>query len=247
MGRAMKVNMSNRIVKKNLITGMILLMATTFSQASPLDEGITYEVIPANQINSVLPLFKKMRVDNYYHFPYLYVSKGTDQEETTSYEQSLKRLMVVAKNDNNIEALAVAIPLADIYNKTLDISGRKLFEKALGKNIDHYFYISELLFADTKPSDGKKDEIAKNLVKRIESEIIHDKSFDHVSMLVVERPQDHPLRHELFLDESKILKELGYAKTNYVTQIAWTVRIDKNKTEHQDNTLTLWSKKIIER
>lgn len=63
-------------------------------------------------------------------------------------------------------------------------------------------------------------------------------------MLVVERPQDHPLRYELFLDESKVLNELGYAKTNYVTQIAWIVRLDENKTAHQDNTLTLWSKKI---
>lgn len=229
---------------KNLITGMILLMATTFSQASPLDKGITYEVLPANQIHSVLPAFKKMRVDNYYYFPYLYVSEGTDQEETTSYEQSLKGVMIVAKNDKNIEALAIAIPLADIYNKSLDISAKKLFEKTLGKNIEHYFYISELLLADTKQSDGKKDEIAKSLIKHIEIEIIQDKSFDHVSMLIVERPQDHPLRHELFLDESKILQELGYAKTNYVTQIAWTVRLDKNKTEHRDNTLTLWSKKI---
>lgn len=229
---------------KNLITGMVLFMATTFLQASPSDKEIIYEVIPANQINSVFPLMKKMRVDNYYRFPYLYVSKGADQEEVTAYEQSPKALIVVAKNGKNIEALAAAIPLADVYNKNLNISAKELFEKTLGKNIDHYFYISELLFADTKQSDDKKDEIAKNLVKRIESEIKHDKSFDHVSMLVVERPEDHPLHHELFLDESKILKKSGYAKTNYVTQIAWTVRIDNNKTEHQNNTLTLWSKKI---
>lgn len=229
---------------KNLTIGMILLMTTTFSQASPSNKEITYEVIPANQISSVLPLIKKMRVDNYYRFPYLLVSKGADQEDVASYEQSSKVLMVVAKNGKNIEALAMAIPLADVYNKNLDISGKKLFEKTLGKNIDRYFYISELLLADMTPSDGKKDEMAENLVKRIESEIKHDKSFDYVSMLVVERPQDHPLSHELFLDESKILKESGYAKTNYVTQIAWTVRFDKNKTEHQNNTLTLWSKRI---
>lgn len=229
---------------KNLTIGMILLMTATFSQASPSDKKITYEVIPANQISSVLPLMKKMRVDNYYHFPYLLVSKGADQEDVASYEQSPKVLMIVAKSDKNIEAIAMAIPLTDVYNKNLDISGKKLFEKTLGKNIDRYFYISEVLLADTKPSDGKNDEMAENLVKLIESEIKHDKSFDYVSMLVIERPQDHPLRHELFLDESKILKELGYAKTDYVTQIAWTVRLDENKTEHQNNTLTLWSKKI---
>ena len=228
---------------KNLITGMILLMATTFSQASPLDKGIIYEVIPANQISSILPLFKKMRVDNYYCFPYLYVSKGAEQEEVAAYEQSQKALMVVAKNDKHIEAIAFAIPLADVYNKSLDITAKKLFEKTLGKNIDRYFYISELLFADTKP-DSKKEEIAKNLVKRVESEIKQDKNFDYVSMLVVERPQDHPLRHELFFDESKILNAVGYAKTNYATQFSWTVRLDNDKTEHQENTLTLWSKKI---
>lgn len=229
---------------KNVTIGMILLMASTFTHASPLDKGITYEVLPTNQINSIFPIMRKMRVNNYYHFPYLYVSKGVDQEEVAAYEQSQKVLMVVAKNDKNIEALAIAIPLADLYCENLDISAKKLFEKTLGTNIDHYFYISELLLSDTKQSHAKKDEIAKNLVKRIEDEIKHDKSFEHISMLVVERPQNHPLRHELFLDESKILKELGYAKTNYVTQIAWTVRLDNNKTEHQDNTLTLWSKEI---
>jgi hypothetical protein len=63
-------------------------------------------------------------------------------------------------------------------------------------------------------------------------------------MLVVERPENHPLQVENALDETKILSDLQFVKTQFTTEIPWTTRVSAQKNEYLLNPMRLWTKKI---
>ncbi len=209
-----------------------------------MDNTITYEVVPMSQVSALFSTIQKWRVENYAHFPYLYVSTGAEQEDVSYYQRSSKLVITAAKKDNVIEALAVAIPLSDFQSKNLEFSARNLFETSLGRHIDQYYYISELLFRDPNHSSKSNEDIGKNLLKMVESEIKLDKDFNKIAMLIVERPADHPLRDELFIDEINILKDSGYVKSSVSAKIIWNTRLDNHKNEQQENKMILWSRAI---
>jgi hypothetical protein len=226
---------------RKVIIGMLFIM-TTYFQVANADP--TFAIIPPEQMQTILPLIQKMRVENYYHYPYLYASNGAEHEDVSYYQTSRKTTIGVAKDHDQILGVIVAIPLNDFNYEQNSFSAKKEFAGSLGDSTKGYYYISELLFTHPESPDAFHDELGKQLITLIEHAIKEDKDFQHISMLVVERHGNHPLKTRLYIDETKALRSLGYKKTRYIIHAPWITRTAQDKTEYQNNPMRLWSKSL---
>ena len=231
------------MLSKRILLGISLLL-TSYIQLASADSAISYEMVAPHHMESMYPHIQKMRVDNYYHYPYLYASKGIESENVLFYQQSHKTKMSVAKVDNQIVGIVIALPLVDFHCKNNGFSAKDQLVGPLGDSINRYYYISEILLSHPENPSQEQEEIGKQLLTLIDKEVAAEKEFQHISMLIVERARNHPLRPRLFIDETKMLSALGYKKTRYTTFIPWTTRVSEDKTEHQNNPVRLWSKSV---
>jgi hypothetical protein len=170
----------------------------------------------------------------------LYHFTQDPNEEDISYYESNQTYICIAKNKNKIVALATGIPLVNYaYDK---FAASEHFEPHLQSKMKHFFLIDEILFEDELDLANRYN-IGRQLLMHMET-ALSSSEFKHISKLVVERPLNHPLRSENYLDEAKILNDLHYVSTEIVIPVPWTTRITQNERQYQNNPMRFWIKEI---
>lgn len=220
----------------SILLGLFLMLISISTHSAPM---LTFETIKGEP-KEYGSLIQQLRIKTYYPFPYLYNFTQDPNEEDISYYSSNHTYTCIARNKDKIVALAIGIPLIN-YNYDQFFASDH-FKPYVKSEIKKYFLIDELLFEDELDLT-KRYSIGKQLLLHIEEALLQS-DFKYIAKLIIERPLNHPLRLQDYLDETKILKDINYISTNIVIPVPWTTRISENQRQYQNNPMRFWVKEI---
>ncbi|QQR48636.1 GNAT family N-acetyltransferase [bacterium] len=168
-------------------------------------------------------------------FPYLY--QGTVEYEVEyleTYFKSPNAIILLVFDNDKVVGFANAIPLVE----ELEEIKAPFIKKGL--NLDDYLYIGEVMLYP----EYRKKGIVKRFYESLK--IVEDdaraKGFRSTIFMMVDRPEDHPLRPEGYQPLDAMCRYFGYGLApDMKIALAWT-QVDTGM--ETDNTLSIWEKKI---
>ncbi|MBS0289773.1 MAG: hypothetical protein JSS07_07050 [Proteobacteria bacterium] len=201
-------------------------------------ENITFEILKGHpkELSTTIQKLRK----SYYSYPYLYDFTDNPAEEDIALYNNDNTIIVTARKDESVVGMLLGIPLINFSYD--DYNAVNHFKPFLKSEINNYYYICELQF-ENDLSMQKRYEIGLKLLDHLEK-ALKNSSYKYVSMLIVEREKDHPLRTENYFDEVKLLKEANYSVTDKLIPVPWTTRVSKDKKQYQDNPMRFWVKNL---
>jgi hypothetical protein len=200
----------------------------------------TYKIITAPQLSEYLSLVKEMRVRYYKQYPYLYTSPSVVKEDVSYYNNSSSSVLILEYQHSKLIGLIIGLPLKDFKAQQIDFLGA--YQK-MNPDLkrDQTFYISEL---SVMPGNDEYKAF-QFLIRALEQYLKSRTHFSALSVMAVERQDNHPLQPSHYQSESHAYADLGFIDSHGVYPFQWpTVQAD-GSIKNQTNDMRLWVKSIF--
>lgn len=175
----------------------------------------------------------QLRIEVFREFPYLYEgSLEYEKQYLSRYSQCEQSLVVFVKADGKIVGATTCIPFE------FEESDFKDAFLAAGLNVERSVYFGESMIRQDFRGQGIGHEFFRY---REEHALKVCPDLEYTAFCAVNRPIDHPLRPNDYVDLGAFWSRMGYTKRDdIVAESAWQ---DIDKAEEDMKSLTFWIKK----
>ena len=214
--------------------------------------AIDYRVIDRDHLESHIQAMNRQRIEFYSAYPYLFVCEaGEATEDVAVFLNCAQTLMVGAFDHDELIGFIMGVPLKDFNVMTCGAVEKDLVEahdtfKDIPVALDDCYYLSEMCVK----SGYDRDVIADELFKRFEAALIDaGMSYNYLCMIVLELPQNHPMRPndpaQRWVEREVVhLANNGFIHTDYTIVYEWpTLQLD-GSVKMQKNPMNFWYKQV---
>lgn len=187
-----------------------------------------FEIFQQHALEPWLPLLAKWRIQEFFHFPYLYEGTAVEEAEyTRAFAKKPQACMVIAFDEwNQPVGLCTGHPQSDDLEK-LPSQGEK------------WFYLSEIIVDSAHRGQG----IAGHLIAELEKNA-RAKGFDLMSFLCVKSDVTHPFCPANYVGPDSVWLRQGFQKLGVSTDYVWRTRQWNAPSQKQQNEMQYWGKRL---
>ncbi len=182
--------------------------------------SLIFKSFRGKEIEPFLDELAKARIKQFRYYPYLY--QGNMEFEKTYLEPYVANedgLMIAAFDGENMIGFVTGIPLMSSSEIIQDAENQ--FAK-VGYDARKLYYLGEVIIAPQYRSFG----VGHKFIKPVESKIL-ELGYHGACGLIVDRPEDHPLRPKGFPSLELYAQSLGYKSIGITSQLEWpTIQAD---------------------
>jgi ribosomal protein S18 acetylase RimI-like enzyme len=190
----------------------------------------TFKIFQGTEIAPFLDELAQARIKQFRYYPYLY--EGSIEYEKAYLEHYITNkdtLMLAAFDEDKMVGFVTGIPLMSTAEIVHDAENK--FAK-VGFDANKLYYLGEVIIMPQYRNYG----IGHKFVKPMEKKII-ELGYEGSCGLIVDRPDDHPLRPKNFPNLELYAKSFGYVRVGITSELPWpTIQADGSIVE-QVNTL----------
>jgi Acetyltransferase (GNAT) family len=182
--------------------------------------SLIFKIFQGKEIEPFLDELAKARIKQFRYYPYLY--QGNMEYEKAylkPYIANEDGLLLAAFDGDKMIGFVTGIPLMSSSEIIQDAENQ--FAK-VGYDARKLYYLGEVIIAPQYRNYG----IGHKFIKPIESKIL-ELGYQGACGLIVDRPEDHPLRPKDFPNLKLYAQSLGYISIGITSELAWpTIQAD---------------------
>lgn len=216
-----------------LIISFLLFSFPTFA----LDD---MQILTGDAIAPYYRDIKQLRVQYFSKFPYLYVSPSEEGEDISYYQGSEHTTMGISLQEDKILGLMIGLPLEDFKFQKDFLNVHQQLTKDLGEELKTTFYISELLISE----DSEETFIKEVLLLTLEDKIKNNPRYSSLSVMTIERENNHPLKPINYEEESRLYQDHGFKDTGLTYSFEWPVFQADGSVKKKTDSMRLWINKF---
>jgi len=198
---------------------------------------VRIEIFKGKAIKPYIRKLAEMRVQEFSHFPYLYVATvEEDAEYSQGYASEENALFCIAFDNKDVIGLYSGAPFNSNISFLQDWK-KRIFQDGLDLN-DSY-YSGELILE----KEWRKRGVGTQLMNRFLKEV-KGMNYKSVAGVTVNRSQDHTLRPKNYQDTDDIWPKYGLQRTNITLPVEYPTRQGDGSVRNEKNILSLWVKSL---
>jgi hypothetical protein len=166
------------------------------------------------EIAPFLDELAQFRIKFFRHFPYLYEGDlAYEKAYLNDYVQDKNAIMIAAFVEDNLVGFVTGIPLMSSAEIVKDAETKFAM---VGLNPHKLYYIGEGIISPKYRSYG----IAHSFGPKFEKKVI-EMGYEGCAFLMVDRPDDHPLKPENYPNLALQMKHFGYNNIGITSEMEW--------------------------
>jgi len=219
------------------ILSVALFLLTSVYAATEVHYEVYRGDAAAVHLRDLIPLRTKL----FWEYPNLYVAHDEEHESVDEFKVE-SAILVFAYADDQLVGAVAGVSLHEMKCEEEFFDAQYELNGKMPDSLEEYFYVVEI-FVDHQ---YQRRGIARTLMTMIEHEAEVD-GYKWMSLMTVERPENHPFRPAEYSDIEQFWGGRGYEQTEVVLQWQWLTRVGEpgnERVEFVPNPMRVWVKPL---